>query len=501
MKLRHLLTAAMLTGSQLLFAQATKIYWGNGDTDEIYVVNPDGTGKETLTSAQNPAGLHINSRFETVYWGQSTEIFVAPVNDFGEKNDIIIRSPQRHFQGMASDPVEDKLYWTEWWTGGINFIMRSDLDGSNVDTVDANVHKPFDIAIDVVNRKIYYADQPDTILRANMDGSNREAVVVLDASSEIYGVAVSPVHEYIFWTDWGTKMIMRSDFSGDNIDTLAILDGGSAPSDIVVDEATEKVYWSDYSSALIHRSNFDGSDVESISNTLSANRFDIGDFTLPEIASITRDSPIESVTDAESVVFRVTFSEPVFGVTSDDFEIEMSGTVTGTVGGVAHVEKHKVYYVEVQSVQGEGQLGLGLLPGNDIMDFRGNPAATAITGTTEVYHIETAVVENPSEGENGNGNENEEEEVTTQTEMQLEMRLKAYIEPVPGNVVTLVSSSFKSNASVVSVYDLPGRKIGEYRFIPAGEKIEVPLGQPSHAVLIMKVQSGKQIGTVKILKQ
>src|SRR5690606_20061627 len=60
----------------------------------------------------------------------------------------------------------------------------------------------------------------------------------------------------------------------------------------------------------------------------------IVDNTAPDLVSIARHSPVDEQTNADTLVFRVRFSEPVHGVDATRFAV--SGT-TATVTGVASV--------------------------------------------------------------------------------------------------------------------------------------------------------------------
>ena len=56
-------------------------------------------------------------------------------------------------RGIAIDPVNRHLYWTDLT---LNQIVRCDSDGSNayviLNETHGNLHQPYAIAIDVVNR-------------------------------------------------------------------------------------------------------------------------------------------------------------------------------------------------------------------------------------------------------------------------------------------------------------------------------------------------------------
>jgi hypothetical protein len=95
------------------------------------------------------------------------------------------------------------------------------------------------------------------------------------------------------------------------------------------------------------------------------------DQAAPFVQSITRSDPLGPSTGASTVVFTVTFNEPVIGVDRTDFVAVTTGSVTassylGMVGGGA------VYLVSVDNVTGTGTLRLDLADNRTIRDTSGN---------------------------------------------------------------------------------------------------------------------------------
>ena len=94
--------------------------------------------------------------------------------------------------------------------------------------------------------------------------------------------------------------------------------------------------------------------------------------TFPSVVSINRTTPPGPVTSASSVVYTVTFSEPVTGVVPADFQLAMGPGVTGTVSQVTP-SSGAVYSVTVSGITGTGPLGLNLVDNGSIQDLAGNP--------------------------------------------------------------------------------------------------------------------------------
>ncbi len=83
------------------------------------------------------------------------------------------------------------------------------------------------------------------------------------------------------------------------------------------------------------------------------------DQTPPFVTSI-NPPPTSPITNASSVSFTVTFSEPVTGVDATDFQLAKTGTVATALTQVTPVSS-AVYTVTVSGVTGNGTLGLDVL--------------------------------------------------------------------------------------------------------------------------------------------
>jgi hypothetical protein len=114
------------------------------------------------------------------------------------------------------------------------------------------------------------------------------------------------------------------------------------------------------------------------------------DTTAPE-ATIT---PTDNHLGAGSVPFAVHFSEPVSGVTAEDFTLLATGTVTGSVQSVTGSGTD--YVVTVSGLSGQRTVTLSLVPGA-ITDLAGNAAVLqeqdshAVSGTTQPTTDEVSV--------------------------------------------------------------------------------------------------------------
>lgn len=82
--------------------------------------------------------------------------------------------------------------------------------------------------------------------------------------------------------------------------------------------------------------------------------------------------------NAASISFTVTFSEAAQNISTDDFELTTTGTVTGAIASVSSASGTSVT-VTVNTITGEGTLRLDLKSGTNIQDASGNAAPNAYT--------------------------------------------------------------------------------------------------------------------------
>ncbi|NER78777.1 MAG: hypothetical protein F6K42_04205, partial [Leptolyngbya sp. SIO1D8] len=126
---------------------------------------------------------------------------------------------------------------------------------------------------------------------------------------------------------------------------------------------------------------FDGSATVQIQTTDSQEYSDSDSVSItvndaPEVSSLVIGDT--SPTNAHSVTFDVTFSETVTGVNTADFALTTTGTAAGTIANVSG--SGSSYTITVNSVAGDGTLGLNLVDDDSIIN--GNSVALGGTGTT-----------------------------------------------------------------------------------------------------------------------
>ncbi len=115
------------------------------------------------------------------------------------------------------------------------------------------------------------------------------------------------------------------------------------------------------------------------------------DRAAPVLVSCVRHLPALVNTGADTVVFRLTFSEAVQNVTADDFTV--TGGSTATVMSVSTVNA-STYDLTVSGgnlASYNGSLSIGVAAGHNITDLVGNPLPVAVATTHQAYTMDNTV--------------------------------------------------------------------------------------------------------------
>ena len=195
----------------------------------VFSINPDGTGKKILvTDCRMPDGIAVDVDAGHIYW---TNMGCSPkVND--------------------------------------GSIERVDLNGKNRSTIipQGATFTPKQMHLDKQNGKIYWCDREGMrVMRSNLDGSNIETLVQtgvgdtdrVDATKWCVGITLDPECKQIYWTqkgpdDAGLGRIFRANIEipkgetpANRSDLEVWFDHLPEPIDLEFDLTNRVMYWTD----------------------------------------------------------------------------------------------------------------------------------------------------------------------------------------------------------------------------------------------------------------
>uniref|UniRef100_A0AAR2JKN9 EGF-like domain-containing protein n=1 Tax=Pygocentrus nattereri TaxID=42514 RepID=A0AAR2JKN9_PYGNA len=186
-----------------------RIYWSDVRTQTIKRAFINGTGIETVVSADLPNvhGLAVDwvsrNLFWTSYDTNKKQINVARL-DGSFKNAVIQGLDKPHC--LVVHPILGKLYWTD----GDNISMAN-TDGSNRSVLFTNQKGPVGLSLDFDERRLYWVSSGNsTISRCNLDGTGLEVLEGVKGKLS-KASALALMGDKLWWADQGTDQIGTCD--------------------------------------------------------------------------------------------------------------------------------------------------------------------------------------------------------------------------------------------------------------------------------------------------
>ena len=204
---------------------ARNLYWTDVDHDVIRRANLNGTMPEDLvtTGLAFPMSIDLDLTEGSLYWGDQSLDQIGRADLDGSNASVILRTA--FTSGLTVDPWNGKLTWSTAISGPDGNIMRSNLDGSDVETVVTGVGKPREIALDIAGGAMYWTDYAyGTVRRSNLDGTGVEDLFVADGDLGANGIALDLADGKVYWgqeTYINAMNIMRMNLDGSKPEIVA----------------------------------------------------------------------------------------------------------------------------------------------------------------------------------------------------------------------------------------------------------------------------------------
>src|SRR5271169_325090 len=139
---------------------------------------------------------------------------VLTSNPDGSDLKTIVSEGRKLPDGIVVDVAAGHIYWTNMGNPKANdgTINRADLDGNNVTNIvpSGKTWTPKQLQLDAKNRKLYWSDREGMrVMRSNLDGSNIETLVDTsqgdarpgpDARKWCVGIALDVESGKVYWT-------------------------------------------------------------------------------------------------------------------------------------------------------------------------------------------------------------------------------------------------------------------------------------------------------------
>ncbi len=195
---------------------------------------------------------------------------VLSLNPDGSDRKVIV-TECRLPDGIVVDVEAGHIYWTNMGVPNLNAgsIERADLDGQNRKMIvpEGGTFTPKQLHLDKKNRKLYWSDREGMrVMRSNLDGSNIETLIETsqgdarpgsDATKWCVGITVDAERGHMYWTqkgpdDAGRGRIFRANAeipkgqsAAERSDIEVLFDGLPEPIDLELDLENRMMYWTD----------------------------------------------------------------------------------------------------------------------------------------------------------------------------------------------------------------------------------------------------------------
>ena len=262
-----------VTGGRMYYHQD---FPGDGQVplSQLRRANLDGTNQETVLDGQYGqwgSFIALDVAAGKMYWSHSGS-GIHRANLDGSDEETVWQRSLTGTRGIALDVAAGKMYWTTRSGESERAIVRANLDGSNFEdlvviTGTGLLAEFRGIALDVTGGKMYWVYEFPKVQRANLDGTNVEDLIVNQVVAP-EGLALDFAAGKMYWTDAGSQRIRRADLDGANLDGTSVEDlvdtGLTGPRGLALDVNNEKIYWTEEFADRIRRADLDGGNEEDV---------------------------------------------------------------------------------------------------------------------------------------------------------------------------------------------------------------------------------------------
>jgi len=222
---------------------------------------------ETLKATRTTGGKVATGR---LFFLEASGGRIHSVNADGSDRKVIV-SGARIPDGVVVDVEAGHIYWTNMGVPSKNdgSIERVDLDGQNRVTIigEGKTFTPKQLHLEKKSGKLYWCDREGMrVMRSNLDGSNIETLVDAskgdtrpgaDLTKWCVGITVDPDRGQIYWTQKGPENagkgrifrakidIPKGETPADRTDIEVLFDGLPEPIDLELDLKNRLLYWTD----------------------------------------------------------------------------------------------------------------------------------------------------------------------------------------------------------------------------------------------------------------
>lgn len=177
------------------------IYWTDVSSKVINRIRLDGSNFSiVLQNVKSAEGLAIDWISRNLYFTDSETKTIEVASIDGKYRKVLIRSHLSNPRGIAVDPIDGYIFWTDWNRQSPK-IERSNMDGTHRKVIVSNdLGVPNGLYFDHKRQELCWGDaKTKKIECSEKDGSNRRIVTQINS---MYPFDLTEVRSNIYWSDW-----------------------------------------------------------------------------------------------------------------------------------------------------------------------------------------------------------------------------------------------------------------------------------------------------------
>ncbi len=223
-----------------------------------------------------PQALAIDAASETVFWTDFNSGLVRRANLDGTGVNVIVTGLNQP-TALAVDPEQGCLYISEL---GAARIVRVRLDGTDQQTVHSGI-TTFGIAFDPHERQLYWTDTTlGRIQRSDDLGTNIETAITSAGIFPI-GIAIDAVNRRVVWTDFLANQIRGLDLLDGTTTIIAGAPAAISPTTLAINPTHQEVFWVNNTDGSIWSGNYDGTSINEVMISETFDPYGIGVLASP----------------------------------------------------------------------------------------------------------------------------------------------------------------------------------------------------------------------------
>lgn len=154
---------------------------------------------------------------------------------------------------------QSKIYWSDSKAGK---ILRANLDGSNVEAI-LSQNFPEDLLVYIAQGKLYWSDSgTNSIFRMNFDGSGKEELI--DHLSAPRGIDIDTSTNLLYFADAEEIKVLNLE----NLEIQSLIQNISPPDDIALDLSNGGIFWTAPEENNIYRLTLGDNNLDTILSEL-----------------------------------------------------------------------------------------------------------------------------------------------------------------------------------------------------------------------------------------